>query len=137
MKPYERKANYYGTDQMGIIHHSNYIRWFEEARIDYMEQMGAGFKELEDAGITVPVLSVSCRYISMVRFGDTVLIHTSIDKYTGTRISISYRIVDKATGQLRTEGNSEHCFLNKSGRPVSLKRDNPLYDEAFRNNLKV
>ena len=38
--PYEHKAQYYETDKMGIIHHSNYIRWFEEARIDYMEQAG-------------------------------------------------------------------------------------------------
>ena len=43
MKPYRHKVQYYETDQMGIVHHSNYIRWFEEGRIDLMEQMGLGY----------------------------------------------------------------------------------------------
>lgn len=42
-KPYQHKVQYYETDQMGIVHHSNYIRWFEEARTDYMEKMGMGY----------------------------------------------------------------------------------------------
>ena len=48
IKPYQHLAKYYETDQMGIIHHSNYIRWFEEARIDYMNQIGLTYKKMED-----------------------------------------------------------------------------------------
>lgn len=136
MKPYERKPHYYETDRMGIIHHSNYIRWLEEARIAYMDGMGASYAGLEESGICIPVLSVECKYISMVRFGETVLIEVKIEEYTGSRLKISYRLTDKDTGELRTTGSSSHCFLNASGRPVSLKKANPTYDSAFRRSME-
>lgn len=136
MKPYIRKTNYYETDQMGIIHHSNYIRWFEEARIDFMEQMGAGYGALEQAGVIIPVLEVTCKYHGMVRFGDTVAITPVIEEYTGTRMTISYQVIDQATGELRTTGSSRHCFLSEAGRPVSLKKADPDYDAAFRRAME-
>ena len=55
MKDYIRKVQYYETDRMGIVHHSNYIRWFEEARIFYMEKMGYSYSEMEKTGIMIPV----------------------------------------------------------------------------------
>lgn len=45
---YTHKAQYYETDQMGIVHHSNYIRWFEEARVDFFEKIGCSYKDIED-----------------------------------------------------------------------------------------
>ncbi|MFQ7173111.1 MAG: acyl-CoA thioesterase [Thomasclavelia ramosa] len=59
IRPYLHNAKYYETDRMGIIHHSNYIRWFEEARIDYMNQIGLTYKKMEEEGIISPVLSIS------------------------------------------------------------------------------
>ena len=58
-KAYQHKVQYYETDQMGIVHHSNYIRWFEEARTDYMERLGIGYEKMEEQGILSPVLSVT------------------------------------------------------------------------------
>ena len=63
---------------MGIVHHSNYIRWFEEARIDLMEQMGLGYEKMEEAGIISPVLSVQADYLRMMQFGDTFQIRCFI-----------------------------------------------------------
>ena len=56
MEAYTHKVLYYETDQMGIVNHSNYIRWFEEARTDFMEQLGMGYAEMEKEGIVSPVL---------------------------------------------------------------------------------
>ena len=56
--PYIHKVQYYETDQMGIVHHSNYIRWFEEARIDLLEQLGIGYDMIEKEGIISPVIGV-------------------------------------------------------------------------------
>lgn len=136
MEPYVRQPHYYETDRMGIIHHSNYIRWFEEARIDFMTKAGAPYAELEAAGVSIPVLGVECSYHSMVRFGDTVEIDLRIEEYTGTRMTITYRVTDRATGELRTTGSSRHCFLGANGRPVSLKRANPVYDAVFRAEME-
>lgn len=131
IKPYEHRAKYYETDQMGIIHHSNYIRWMEEARMDLMEQIGLSYKGMEEMEIISPVLSVSCEYKSMVHFDDTVVIHTRIVEYNGIKMKVEYRMTDKKTGELRTVANSEHCFLNRSGKPISLKRSYPELDTKF------
>lgn len=131
MNVYEHQAQYYETDQMGIIHHSNYIRWMESARIWWMKEQGVDYKELERAGIISPVLEVFCQYKTMVHFEDTVLIELKIEKYNGVKLELSYRITDKETGELRSIGSSKHCFLNKDGAPVSLKKAYPEFDRAF------
>ncbi len=127
----EHRVAYYETDQMGIVHHSNYIRWFEEARVDLMEKLGMGYEQMEAEGIISPVLGVQASYRSMTRFGDTVLVYPSVIKYNGIRLEISYRVTDRDSGALRCEGESQHCFLNADGRPVSLKRANPGAHEMF------
>jgi len=131
IRPYEHRAKYYETDQMGIIHHSNYIRWMEEARMDLMEQIGLNYKQMEEMEIISPVLSVSCEYHSMVHFDDTVVIEAKIIKYNGIKMEVEYRMTDKETGELRTTGRSAHCFLNRAGRPISLKRSYPELDTKF------
>ena len=133
---YGRKVNYYETDQMGVVHHSNYIRWFEEARVDYMEHLGLPYKTMEDNGVGSPVLSVQCQYKSKVTFGETVTITTKLRQYSGLRMTISY-IVTGADGKVRCTGETGHCFVNQSGRPVSLKKVNPVWDDIFAQELET
>ena len=120
---YNRKVQYYETDQMGIVHHSNYIRWFEEARTDMMENMGFGYNKMEEAGVVSPVLSVECEYKTMTKFGESVVISLEIKKYTGVKMEIEYTVCDKENNIVRCVGKTAHCFLNKAGKIVSLKRD--------------
>ena len=101
LKIYEHKAQYYETDQMGIIHHANYLHWFEEARIDMMEQMGMGYDIMEKQGIISPVLSVHCDYKSMARFGETVQVLVQMKEYNGIRMTLEYTVFDKETGGLQ------------------------------------
>lgn len=131
IRPYEHHAKYYETDQMGIIHHSNYIRWMEEARMDLMDQIGLSYKQMEAMEIISPVLSISCEYHSMVHFDDVVVIETKLTKYNGIKMELEYRMMDKETGELRATGKSSHCFLNRSGTPISLKRSYPELDTKF------
>lgn len=131
LHPYEHHAKYYETDQMGIIHHSNYVKWMEEARMDLMEQMGLSYKQMEEMEIISPVLSISVEYHSMVHFDDTVVIQTKLVKYNGIKMEVEYVMTDKETGELRTTARSSHCFLNRSGKPISLKRSYPELDTKF------
>ena len=128
---YSHKVQYYETDQMGIVHHSNYIRWFEEARSYMLEQIGCGYKYMEEAGIISPVISVSAEYKTMTHYYDDVLIKVSVKKYNGIKITLGYEISDKTTCEIRCIGESSHCFLNKEGRPVSMKRSYPKINEIF------
>ncbi len=129
MKKYEHKTQYYETDQMGIIHHSNYIRWFEEARIDMLEQLELGYAEMEASGIMIPVLGVSCEYKKMTRFGETVEISAKLTSFTGLRLTIEYEVLEKQSGELRCVGETRHCFVDQEGKPLNLKKKFPnIYD---------
>ena len=131
-RPYKHKAQYYETDSMKIVHHSNYIRWMEEARVDFLEQMNLGYDVMERAGIASPVLAVECEYKSMTRFAETVVIAVRLTNYTGVRFDIVYEMRDAATGALRCLGESSHCFIDGSGAPISVKRKFPAWDALFR-----
>lgn len=132
-QPYERTTNYYETDQMAIIHHSNYIRYMEEARIDYLNQMGLPYKYIEEQGILIPVLSVSCEYRSSVRFGDTISVYVSTVRFNGIKLDLSYEIRDKKSNELRALGTSSHCFLDKSFHPIYLKK---MYPDLYADLMK-
>lgn len=128
---YEHKIQYYETDQMKIVHHSNYIRWFEEARVFWLEAIGCGYDMLEEMGIISPVLGVTAEYKSMSRFAETVQIETRLTDYTGVKFALTYVIRDKATGVVRCTGESRHCFLDDRGKPMSLKRSYPEIHNVF------
>lgn len=122
MYSFEWTVQYYETDQMAIVHHSNYIRWFESARIDFLSKMGIPYDKMEEAGIISPVLSVDCQYRQMTRFGETVAITPVLSSYNGVRYVVTYEIRNKETGVLNATGETSHCFLSKDGKIVSLKK---------------
>lgn len=122
LKSYAHKVQYYETDAMGIVHHSNYIRWFEEARLDYLEQIGLPYDEIERRQIMIPVLGASCQYRQAVKFGETVWIDTDIISFNGLKFSVAYKVYSMDRSILHAEGNTEHCFLDDKFRPIRLKR---------------
>ena len=120
---------------MDIVHHSNYIRWFEEARVDLLEQLGFGYDRIEAEGYSGPVLEVACQYKTMSRFGETVRIEATITRYNGVRMTLHYNVFDKATGELRCTGDSRHCFINSDGHPAVLRRCWPEFDHALASHV--
>ena len=128
---YERKINYYETDRMGIVHHSNYIRFLEETRCYCLEKIGMPFGSLEAEGITIPVLAVNCEYKKHVTFGDTIIIKMFTKDYNGVRMTIGYEITEKETGDLVAKAETKHCFTNKELRPINLKKVSPKFSANF------
>ena len=125
MIAYRHTAQYYETDRMGIIHHSNYIRWMEEARIDFLRQQGVRYSELEASGLVSPTFEFKCQYKRMVRFEDVVAIEVSVVKYTGVKLILSYRMTNETSGELCAEGETTSCFMNSEGKLISLKKEYP------------
>lgn len=128
---YERKINYYETDRMGVVHHSNYIRYLEEARTEWLEVLNMPFDLLEKNEITIPVLGVNCTYKYHVTFGDTVLIKTYAKEYTGVRMTIGYEVTDKKNGNIVLTGETKHCFTDRNLKPINLKKYAPQFHEKF------
>ena len=133
---YRRTAQYHETDQMGIIHHANYIKWMEEARVAFMDEVfGFGYVEMEAAQVFSPVIGVELAYRRPVWFADRVEIEVEIASYTGMRLVLNYRMRNVTKGTLCTTATSTHCFL-RDNRVVSLKTELPVLDEKIRACMK-
>lgn len=130
MFTYMRKAKYHETDQMGIIHHFNYVKWMEEARIEYMNAMGFGYYEVEKMGIISPVVSISVDYKKQVCFEDEIEISISIQKYTGIVLELKYEFRNRTRDEICTLASSKHCFM-KEQKIVSLRRELPELDACL------
>lgn len=126
LHPYLHKVQFYETDGMSIVHHGNYILWMEEARTDFMDQIGWSYHRAVDAGIDFAVTDVSCAYRSMTRFGETVAITMAVQALSPAKLQLSYKMVNAGTGELRAEGTSGHFFYDRAkARPVALKKALP------------
>ena len=86
MKTYRHLVQYYETDRMGVTHHSNYVRWMEEARISVLKEIGWGYDVMEEKGIVSPVVAVSCRYRKPTTFPDEVEIELFVEEIKGARM---------------------------------------------------
>ena len=135
LKPFSRKVCYYETDKMGIVHHSNYIRWLEEARVHLIEQAGLPFEKVEAQGIMTPVLSAECEYRLPFKFGDEFFIKAVIDDFgKGVKFSVVYEITDRE-GTVHATGKTTHCFVDMNMRPVRIQKTHPdiysVYNEMY------
>lgn len=130
MNAYVHKVHYYETDRMGITHHSNYIRWMEEARVDFLDQAGWGFDRMEEEGIVSPVIHVDCDFKKTTTFQDVVEIMVHIEEYNGVKMKIAYEM--SCRGEQVAVGHSGHCFLDHDGRPIRMKKSFPELDQMFR-----
>ena len=122
------KVQYYETDMMGVTHHANYIRWMEEARIDFMDRIGFPYKRMEAEGVLSPVKSLQANYLKPCTFGDEVEIAVRVVDFNGVVITLAYDM--RVTGEPVFTGTSEHVFLDRGGRFVRMKRVMPVFCDA-------
>ena len=132
MKDYIHKVQYYETDKMGVTHHSNYIRWMEESRVDFLDKIGYGYSKMEKEGVISPVIGVECEYKKTTTFDDIICIRPEIESYNGIKLVIRYTMTNRETGDLVCIGKSKHCFLSTEGKPLSLKKQFPDVDKALK-----
>ena len=130
MYTHHHRVQYYETDRMGVTHHSNYVRFMEEARGAWMEDFGWSYKKCEDLGMIGPVLEVECRYKKTTTYDDDIAIEVRLLSYNGLRMTVGYQMT--VAGTLVAMGQTEHCFLNDHGLPVRLKREFPEFDALLR-----
>ncbi len=135
MGVYKRKVNYHETDKMGITHHSNYIKWMEEARIYYFSTLGLSYAELEKNGVGSPVVNVNCKYILPTTFDDEIDISVKFTRYNGVILNVEYTMVNAKTGKTVCTATSESCFVDKQGKLVSIKNVMPEIDKELKAKL--
>jgi len=118
------RVQYYETDAMGIVHHSNYIRYFETARGELMRASGYTYEEMEKEGIFMPVLSVNVEYKMPAMYDEEISIYCWPEKLRGASIDMAYEVRGE-DGRLCAVGSSSHGFTSPELKPVRMKKEAP------------
>lgn len=114
------KVRFVETDMMGVVHHSNYFRWFEMGRVEYLRQAGISLWDLMNEGIVFPITKVDCEYRSSARFDDYILIETTMNALSRAQMTFSYRVVKEADGSLLAYGHTQNVFTGEKNKIIRL-----------------
>jgi acyl-CoA thioester hydrolase len=107
------KVNFYDTDAMAVVHHANYIRWFEIGRVEFLREAGITLAELMNDGYVFPITEVNCKYLLPGKFDDVLVIETIPTALTQAKMAFDYKIIRSADGAVLVEGHTQNVFTNK------------------------
>lgn len=124
------RVQYYETDSMGIVHHSNYIRYFETARTEMMRDAGFPYDAMEKAGVWMPVISVTAEYKMPALYDEVISVFCWVEKLRGASIDLAYEVRGE-DGRLCALGNSSHGFTDPDLKPLRMKKVQPEMYEFF------
>lgn len=133
----EHRVGYAETDAMAIVHHSNYIRWFEMGRNHMLRAIGYPYSEMERIGLWMPVIGVSCEYRSPSVFDEEVIICCWVEKLKGASVYLAYEVRSKETDEIKVTGKSSHGFTDPNLVPLRLKKTFPQVYEKLEKAAKA
>ena len=112
------RVRYAETDRMGLLHHANYLVYFEQARTELLRSLGMTYRELEDQGFLLVLTQVQVKYRRPARYDDLLTVRTIVERTTSVRIDHRYEVY--CEGSLLAEGSSTLACVNREGRPQAL-----------------
>lgn len=119
----KERVRFIETDMMGVVHHSNYLRWFEQGRVAYLRAAGVEILPLmQEEGIMVPIRDVYCKYINSARFDDEIIIHTTMQEFNRAKMVFGYRIERETDRLLLAEGRTTNAFITMEGKITRLPK---------------
>ena len=107
---------YADTDAMGVVYHSNYFKWFEMGRVEYLRSLGIPYKEIEEKGLSLPVVAAYCKYIKPAKYDDLLRIETSFVEVKKASIKIYYEIFLENNGVELVNGYTMHALTDRDGK---------------------
>ena len=110
---------------MHVVHHSNYARFLEEARLDLMKQAGLSYEKMEEMGIIIPVLELHDFYKDAIHYGDEIIIIPEFKSLSAVKFSLDYEIRDAYTDVLKHTAMTSHAFLDRDFKPMNMKKKFP------------
>jgi acyl-CoA thioester hydrolase len=115
------RVRYAETDQMGVVHHANYLIWMEIGRVELVRSRGCNYKELEQTeGLYLSVVGVNCRYLHPARYDQEIIIQTEILSANPRVVEFQYEIRSADPERLLAQASSRHIWLNRDWRPTRL-----------------
>ena len=118
-------VRYAETDQMGIVHHSNYAVWFEAGRTDFLKKAGVSNTSIEAKGVLLPLYEMSCHFKSPAKYEDEILVITRLISISRVRLQFSYRIVNAGNSKILATGETKHAWTNKELKPINAPKEIP------------
>lgn len=115
------RVRYVETDRMDVVHHSNYLVWFEAARIEMLDHIGLPYTEVEAAGCFIPVLGASVDYKQPAFFDDRIEVHLYMREKPRARFSFDYEV--RRDGELLATGTTTHGFMDGNGKALRPPED--------------
>jgi acyl-CoA thioester hydrolase len=112
------RVRYAETDRMGVVYYANYLVWFEVARADWLRETGWSYREMEAAGISLPVIEALCQYRQPARYDDEIEIRTGARLISPVRVRFDYEVMHD--GALLSSGHTVHAAVDGTGRPCRL-----------------
>jgi len=116
-------VRYAETDQMGIVHHSAYVPWLEEARSALSRQYGRPYADFERAGYGLAVTELHLRFMTPARYDQAVTVRIRVSKVRSRGVDFEYAVFDATTGECLATGCTAHVCIDKAGRPVRIPPD--------------
>ena len=104
------------TDAMGVVYHTNYIKWFELGRNEFMRQLGLPYTELPKMGLNLPLINVSCEYLKFAVYDQLLTVETEFDYIKKATVRFNSRIWDEHRENLLAEGYTIHACTNHEGK---------------------
>lgn len=112
------RVRYADTDRMGFAYYAHYLRWFETGRAELIRTLGWSYREVEESGVSLPVIEAQCRYLRPARYDDLLGIETGVLELRRASIRFGYRVVRLEGAELLAYGSTDHAFMNPAGRPT-------------------
>ncbi len=120
------KVRYAETDQMGVVHHAAYYVYFEAAREDFIEGAGIRYVDMERQGVMMPLAETQCKYFEGARYGDTLIVETTLEELTPVKVVLQYDVLREGDGKLLARGKTVQPFVESSNfRITNLKKKYP------------
>jgi len=114
------RVRYAETDKMGVVYYANYLVWFEVGRGDLLRSLGWTYREMELAGVSLPVIEAQCSYQRPARYDDEIEIRTRGRMLSPVRMEFEYEVIMIKDRTVAATGRTVHAALDTSGRPCRL-----------------
>jgi len=114
------RVRYAETDKMGVVYYANYLVWFEVGRADLLRSLGWTYREMESAGISLPVIEAHCEYLRPARYDEEIEVRTGGRMLSPVRMEFQYQIVKVTDQTVAASGRTVHASVDVSGRPCRL-----------------
>jgi acyl-CoA thioester hydrolase len=114
------RVRYAETDKMGVVYYANYFVWFEVARADLLRSLGWTYREMEHAGVSLPVIEAHCEYHRPARYDDELDVNAEGRLVSPVRMEFRYEVVRREDSTIAASGHTVHAAIDPRGRPCRL-----------------